>query len=630
MSVKVVGDFSGDGLARTLYTRMIPGVSVRNEAGATAVANAKTRLTLRCSARVADLMAESTYQPVSGLPDDLVSVLSSHSLAVRGRTAAAAGVAAVHAAQNGIHNGGSPYDVETLRSWQDDARRLRLPPVGSVINHGTPFRPARSFDVDDSKHCDASESDVATLVERFYHHLEPPYSSAGALYPVHVVGEFMGRGVCQANAPGFEAQWNAMATSSRNVEDPALARTAARIWFTLDLDRASQKYGSRSYRYGLIETGAAATYLEHVAASLGIDTRPFGGFDDDEVAHRLGAHRGVLIAHCLGLRRSEETDVAAAVSVQVMRVKTETVHLATAWEGGEVGSGPLLRRIDGAIVPERVVGQAFDSDASLAMAKATSELTERIAFIRNPQLSTTNGMAAHPVHSQARLNACLELYERHCLMLRWFNQAPPDLLDPPDNALARILASIAANRHLDVHYGGLTDPEWGIPAAVVLTRSTRSGAVLIGTAAAPDLAHAVRSATQEVLKSLMHRIGRVPAAASVFEPHRISASEVEAAYDHESYFANDEVPRSDTDVLVPVGRFGGPKSADPRAIDRLVETATIDDLASVRSSGRRHVVSATHPLLVPVKFGQCSKAYRATIVSLLDVDPLPHWPHPLG
>lgn len=630
MSVKVVGDFSGDGCARTLYARMIPGVSVHNEAGATVVTNGKIRLTLRCSARVADLMAESTYQPVSDMPDELITILSSHSLAVHGRTAAATGVAAVHAAQNGVHNGGSLYDAETLRSWQNDARSLRLPPVGSVMNHGPSFRLARSFQVDKSKHSDASDSDVATLVESFYHHLEAPYPSAGALYPVHVVGELLGKGVCRATAPGFEPEWSAITTSAGNVEDPALAQTAARIWFTIDLDRAAQKYGSRSYRYGLIETGAAATYLEHVAASLGIDTRPFGGFDDDEVAQRLGAQHGVLIAHCLGLRRSEETEVATAISVQAMRVKTETVHLATAWEGGEVGSGPLQQRIDGAVLPERVVGQALDSDASLAVAKATSELTERIAFLRSPRLSTTNGMAAHPVYSQARLNACLELYERHCLMLRWFKQVPPDLLDRPDTDLAGVLASIAASRDLDVHYGALTDPEWGIPAAVVVIRSTTSGAVLIGTAAAPELARAVRSATQEVLKSLMYRIARAPAATSVFEPLRIPASEVKAAFDHESYFANDEVPRSETNVLVPVGRYSGPNLADPRTIERLIETATIEDLMSVRSGNRRHIVSATHPMLAPVKFGQCSESYRATIASLLDSDPLPYWPHPLG
>ncbi|MFB3188390.1 SagB/ThcOx family dehydrogenase [Staphylococcus pseudintermedius] len=57
--------------------------------------------------------------------------------------------------------------------------------------------------------------------------------------------------------------------------------------------RSRFKYGHRSYRFSLIESGHVMQNLDLVATALNLKGRPYGGFIDDELTKIVGVYNGV-------------------------------------------------------------------------------------------------------------------------------------------------------------------------------------------------------------------------------------------------------------------------------------------------------------------------------------------------
>lgn len=60
------------------------------------------------------------------------------------------------------------------------------------------------------------------------------------------------------------------------------------LLLTAIIDRTAVKYGSRGYRYALLEAGHAAQNVCLVATALGVETAPVGGFADCGVMRLIG------------------------------------------------------------------------------------------------------------------------------------------------------------------------------------------------------------------------------------------------------------------------------------------------------------------------------------------------------
>ncbi|MHA6763646.1 SagB/ThcOx family dehydrogenase [Streptacidiphilus sp. PAMC 29251] len=69
--------------------------------------------------------------------------------------------------------------------------------------------------------------------------------------------------------------------------DGWVTRTCAVLMLTASLDRLEMKYGSRGYRYALMEAGAAAQTTCLVAGAMSVGTCVLGGFADAPMAQLL-------------------------------------------------------------------------------------------------------------------------------------------------------------------------------------------------------------------------------------------------------------------------------------------------------------------------------------------------------
>ena len=92
-------------------------------------------------------------------------------------------------------------------------------------------------------------------------------------------------------APPRTARAGSTATSVRSaLVDPALAdRAGALIVVTALFWRSRFKYGARGYRFALLEAGHVIQNAVLVAAALGLQALPVGGFYDRRLDGLVGA-----------------------------------------------------------------------------------------------------------------------------------------------------------------------------------------------------------------------------------------------------------------------------------------------------------------------------------------------------
>lgn len=610
----------------TEWTMLVPGVELQIAGSRVEVAGPHARMVLRCPASVA-AMLDGAAEPVQGLPTQLSKLLSEHRFAVHGPTAPIVMALAHHAAESVPHNVGLPYSDEQLLSWQQQAASRRFEVADAeLLGTDVIAREASFAAVPEEAAQAAGLTDLLQLVADFYTAPVRPYASAGGLYPISVIAELKGtRTVRRADqlVPGPCAVEELRKSTTTTIDDPTLHSTTGRLWLVADLDHLCHKYGPRGYRYALIEAGEAGQFFSQLAGRSGLQVRPFGGYDDAAVADALGLTEGQVVVHCLGVRRAPIPTPAEGTCVTISATTSSGVrlHLATTWAND---TRTEAREI--------LIGQAVDGSPARATAKAYSELAERIALTRSARPGlTSNGMSAHPHPSSARRNAALELYERHCLLSSWYSQAVPERLTPPAHAVHQALVRLAAEQTLTVRYGRITDPRLGIPAVVAVLRSTTNGAILLGSAAADSWESAKTSAAFEVVKAVLHRRERTRRFGEpFFEPHRISKLDVVEPWQHESYWANDEVPSTETSIYECGDSHDESDDADPALLAEFFAGFSFEDCTSLTTLAGRAVYRAENPTLLPVRFGSCPPDYVEQVRSLIGHDPSAHWPHPLG
>jgi SagB-type dehydrogenase family enzyme len=132
--------------------------------------------------------------------------------------------------------------------------------------------------------------------------------SGGALYPIEIY--WLARAV-----EGLEPGWYHYDVSGERLErvndfdgptaeraiGPVAKEAAAAVILTAILPRTLYKYGSRGYRFALIEAGHVAAHIYLAATALNIAAVALGSYLDDEVAS------------CLAVDGSSEVPVYAAV-----------------------------------------------------------------------------------------------------------------------------------------------------------------------------------------------------------------------------------------------------------------------------------------------------------------------------
>ena len=140
-----------------------------------------------------------------------------------------------------------------------------------------------------------------------------PYASGGGLYPVEVYPLLLNVVGADRLVTHYDPVKHCLTALRRCDEtadilgplsdlDERLARAAVIIMMTAVFPRVTVKYGSRGYRFALIEAGEIAQNLSLCAAGMALGSLPWGGFFDDQVADLLKVNAideaGV---HCLAI-----------------------------------------------------------------------------------------------------------------------------------------------------------------------------------------------------------------------------------------------------------------------------------------------------------------------------------------
>lgn len=186
---------------------------------------------------------------------------------------------------------GRPFQA-LPRTWRPDAGSLHT----ALTQRGRPLR-----DLDPRR--SVAQADLAHLLHHTNGITEPSWQkraapSAGALYPTVtylVVRDVEGlepglyhfavdrHGLHQVRRGDVAAQLAPLVERGHLV-----ARAPLSVVFTAVFHRSGWKYGARSYRYVLLDTGHVAGNLSLVAGSLGLSSAPLGRFDDARLSMLLG------------------------------------------------------------------------------------------------------------------------------------------------------------------------------------------------------------------------------------------------------------------------------------------------------------------------------------------------------
>jgi SagB-type dehydrogenase family enzyme len=137
---------------------------------------------------------------------------------------------------------------------------------------------------------------VGLALEKRPDSLHRNYPSGGALYPIetYVIStalESQEPGVFHYNpsAHVLERLWDLPKDfdMSDTGKYPAFLVTSTLIVFTSVWKRSSAKYGNFTYGVALLEVGHMSENLLLVGTALGLNLRPFAGFNDDGIAKLL-------------------------------------------------------------------------------------------------------------------------------------------------------------------------------------------------------------------------------------------------------------------------------------------------------------------------------------------------------
>jgi SagB-type dehydrogenase family enzyme len=129
------------------------------------------------------------------------------------------------------------------------------------------------------------------------HAVSRPYPSAGALYPVETYLLSVNAAPLEGGIYHYRADRHDLTLLFRQdrlgdlvaqIHGQDFGQPAAIFAFTAAIQRNSNKYGARGYRFALLEMGACAFGLDLALVASGLQTRWIGGFADGKMASLLG------------------------------------------------------------------------------------------------------------------------------------------------------------------------------------------------------------------------------------------------------------------------------------------------------------------------------------------------------
>jgi nitroreductase len=200
-------------------------------------------------------------------------------------------------------------------AWTEESARERWSPPGDAVSRDIdpsllslprnagdpPGRLSFARERPPHPHPVASETIALQLAHAAYHRVDGcrrPVASAGGLDPIHLltIGAQTANGsrrVLYLPDDGRSCQelcrLDLADIHEALVPDPVIegvvAAGAALIMICVDPSNIVAKYGSRGWRYALMETGAVSHQIALQASSAGAHCRPVGGFVDERVAN---------------------------------------------------------------------------------------------------------------------------------------------------------------------------------------------------------------------------------------------------------------------------------------------------------------------------------------------------------
>lgn len=138
------------------------------------------------------------------------------------------------------------------------------------------------------------------------------YASGGGLYPVEVYPIVLNVEGLEARVTHYNQRNHSLnllkevkkdhVMSVLNDIDERLSGANVVFIITSVMERTTIKYGSRGYRFALLEAGEVAQNLSLCAVTEGCGTLPWGGYYDDKVADLLGIDNvSEVVVHCLSM-----------------------------------------------------------------------------------------------------------------------------------------------------------------------------------------------------------------------------------------------------------------------------------------------------------------------------------------
>ncbi|WP_327348930.1 YcaO-like family protein [Streptomyces europaeiscabiei] len=592
---------------------------------------------LRIRARVPDGQARRSLlamarRPVPGdsVPASTMAFLRQHRLVADGASHPAhLQSLRVHAEASVPLNRGLSYTPQDLVGFVERARTARFLPgsASGTIDLPLALRRRPSFaPFDGHRTSPVSAATVASVLRTLHDPDTRLYPSAGALYPVRLIAEQADQDLSvqtqyEAASGRFRQRtgtWTAAEQETCRL-DPTLAAVATRFWLVADLRDVTAKYGSRGYRYALVEGGHAAQTLIQVLQQADVDTRPFGGFDDAAIAQHLRLPDGWVPVCAIGaVPRADGERFAEAEELRSILVNGYPLYYATAFGAKVKGD-------------QRECGFGVDVTADGARLRARGELAERLTLVRSRHvLGNSNGMAAHTRFSAAADAALLELYERHCYLRTWFSAIPTTRLALPDTSLAATVRSLCRSAGVELTLIDLADPAHRVPAVMAVVHSLTHGGVITASGAGTDEASAAERALREIAKALFYR--RVLRKTALFTSSNPITAAITEPWEHEAYFAHEQVPSALTGFLT-AGAEQREMTSASVSLEGLRSVASVADLSAYGpDEAVWKIARATSEQLLTVDFASPSPAFRERIRTVLGdgVDIDARWPHPLG
>lgn len=502
----------------------------------------------------------------------------------------------------------------------NNGRKLKVP---------QPLIRRKSFIVDDnapSEISGLSENEIELLLNTLYEMSNKSYPSAGALYPINFIVEQKVNG--KSNTYRYDTSENCVfKKKTKNISykdygiDPYLDSAETKIWFVAKLNNITYKYGTRGYRYSLIEAGHAAQYLIHLLNWNGYECRPFGGFNDTIVAENLGLE-DELVVYSLGVVLNNSTIknrdwIIAEESKCVLANNVPINHFVAVGERDNLG--------------DQLQGYGIDIDYDLARIKSHAELAERIALVncKDVSIKNSNGIAAHSNEEDVTKNAKLELYERHCVLKTWLTSESRTSIKIPNTKEGRLAYSLALKANVQIKILDIMDSKYNVPCVMPIIYSKEHGGIIISSAADVSELTAINKALLEIIKSLFFRL--FIKETDIF-PENKSINIAMKPEEHEEWYARSTIDKKITSFLTANNkeRTYYDKRFDSSLLDEVINFQDLTSFSPDPSFWK--VVRAQSEELLILDFGKVTDKYweRAEQVLSISRHKLNQFLHPIG